>query len=261
MKKILYIVGGIIVSIILIVIAGGGDEKKEIEPEIGSPPSQQQKIPLFQQQEQSIKSQPREYTVIEKEDISIKALDKPLSEYTGNEIDQLPMNIRMTYKIVVPSDITKEELKATLIQVIKDKTAKNKDVDEIMVFTYDREQDIDDAYTFGKVEWCPNGNWAGVTSIIASSNDRNSYKYVFDIKEKVGKEEGRPTEKEIEIYDTYWEILNEPGNPRGYISHPTSDESANQWEKEKINEVVKLYGVTRQEIYDIVSKVTIWKWK
>jgi len=261
MKKILYILGGIIILIIIIaVVGGGGGEKKETTQET-SPPSQQQATLPFQQQEQSIKAQPREYTVVKEEDISIKALDKPLSEYTGNEVAQLPTNIRMEYKIIVPSDITKEELKATLIQVVKDKTAENKDIDEIAIFAYDREQDIDDAYTFGKVEWCPNGNWAGVSSNIASSNDRSSYKYVFDIKEKVGEEEGKPTEKELEIHDAYWEKLNEPGNPRGYINHPLSDESANQWEKEKINEVAELYGITRQKIYDIATKATFWKWK
>jgi len=260
MKKLLYIIGGMIILIIIIAIASGGEEKKQTTLETGST-SQQQEIPPFQKQEQNIKAQPREYTLVGEEDISIKALDKLLSEYTTDELAQLPMNIRMEYRIVVPSDISKEELKATLVQVIKDKVNENEDIDEIIVFAYDREQDIDGAYTFGRVEWCPGGDWAGVTPAIASSNDRSSYKYVFDIKEKVGEEEGKPTEKEFEIYNAYWEKLNEPGNPRGYENHPLSDESANSWEKEKIDEVAKLYNITRQEIYDIATKVTFWKWK
>lgn len=260
MKKVLLIIGGIIVLIVIIAVVSGGGEEKETKPGTSSS-SQQQTIPTFQKQEQRIKAQPKEYTIIEEKDVSIKALDKPLSDYTGDEIAQLPMNTRMTYKIVVPSDITKEELKATLIQVVKDKTAKNKDVDEIMVFAYDREQDIDNAYTYGKIEWCPNGNWAGVTSIIASSNDRSSYKYVFDIKEKVGEEEGKPTEKELEIYDVYWEKLNEPGNPRGYTNHPTNLEASNKWERARMQQVLDAYNISYDELFDIVIEVSFWKLK
>lgn len=260
MKKALRIIGGIIVLILVMVVASGCGEKEETKSESG-PSSQQQATPVYQQQEQNIKVQAREYTIVDEEDLSIKALDKLLSDYSANEIAQLPMNIRMTYKILVPSDITKEELKATLIQVVKDKTAKNKDIDEIMVFAYDRKQDIDEAYTFGKVEWCPNGDWAGVTSAIASSNDRSSYKYVLDIKDKVGEEEGKPTARETEIYDLYWEKLNEAGNPRGYTNHPTNLEASNEWEKARMQQVLNAYNISYDELFDIVIKVSFWKLK
>ena len=60
----------------------------------------------------------RNYEIVKTEDISIKALDKPLSAYSTSEIEKLPMNIRKEYRVVVPSDISKEELKSTLIQVV-----------------------------------------------------------------------------------------------------------------------------------------------
>jgi len=260
MKKVFLIIGGIIVLIIIIAIASGGGEKEETKPET-SLPSQQQIIPPFQQQEQDIKAQAREYTIVGEEDISIKALDKPLSSYTKEELAQSPLNIRMEYRIIVPSDIKKDELKATLIKVVKERTQENQDIDEVVVFAYDNEQDIDGPYTFGKIEWSPNGNWGGVTSVIASTNDRSSYKYVFDIKEKVGQEEGKPTARELEIYNVYWEKLNEPGNPRGYTNHPTTLEASNEWEKARMQQVLNTYNISYDELFDIVIKVSLWKLK
>ena len=147
----------------------------------------------------------RNYEIVESENISIKALDEPLSAYSTSEIEKLPMNIRKVYRVVVPSDISKEELKSTLIQVVIDKTSENLEIDEVIVFAHDRKEDADSIYTFGKVEWCPNGDWAGVTSTIASTNDRSSYQYNFDIKDKVGSIDAsdRPTEREFEIHDYY----------------------------------------------------------
>ena len=88
-----------------------------------------------------------------------------------------------------------------MIQLVKDETARNPDIDEIVVFAYDRKEDVDGAYTFGKLEWCPNGDWAGVTPTIARNNDRNNYKYNVDIKDKVGDPTSRPTKREFRIHD------------------------------------------------------------
>lgn len=259
MKKAPLIIGGIIVLIIIVAIAFGGGEKEGTEPESG-PSSQQQTTPAYQQQEQNIKAQAGEYTIVDEEDLSIKALDKSLSVYTQEELVQLPLNIRMEYRIIVPSDIEKDELKATLIKVVKESVQENQDIDEVVVFAYDNENDTDGPYTFGKVEWCPNGDWAGVTSAIASSNDRSSYKYVFDIKDKVG-EEGKPTARKMEIYDLYWKKLNEAGNPRGYTNHPTSLEASNEWEKARMQQVLNTYNISYDELFAIVIKVLFWKLK
>lgn len=151
----------------------------------------------------------RQYRIVKSEDISIKALTKPLSAYSHSQLKALPMNIRKEYRIVVPSDISKEELKLSMKNLVKHVTTKNPDIDEIIVFAYAREEDADGAYTFGKMEWCPKGNWAGVTPYIASSNNRSSYKYIFDIKSKVGQlaDINTPTKQEFAIYDTYYKQL------------------------------------------------------
>ncbi|MBE9593137.1 MAG: hypothetical protein IMF19_06625 [Proteobacteria bacterium] len=188
----------------------------------------------------------RNYELVKTEDISIKALDKPLSASSASEIENLPLNIRKTYRIVVPSDITKEELKATLIQVVMAETSKNPDIDEVTVFAYDRKEDADSFYTFGRVEWCPNGDWGGVTSQIALTNDRSSYEYIFDIKDKVGNIDlsNMPTDREFEIHTAlYKAIFAEPEVPEEII-------------KER---VAKEYGISTEELKKIYDKVWYYK--
>ena len=188
----------------------------------------------------------RNYEIVETEDISINALDKPLSAYSASEIENLPINIRKTYRVVVPSDITKEELKATLIQVVMDKTSGNPDIDEVTVFAYDRKEDADSIYTFGRVEWCPNGDWAGVSSMIASTNDRSSYRYNLDIKDKVGKigALNGPTKREFEIYDAYDKALwEEPDTPEEIIK----------------KRLAKELGISEEELDRIWFKVFTYK--
>ena len=206
-KKLGISVGIVVVAIVVVAIFSGCVEKEEAPIATPRPSPTPVVIPTPIPEHDT--ALVRNYEIVETEDMSIKALDKPLSAYSASEIENLPLNIRKAYRIVAPSDITKEELKATLIQVVMDKTSENSDIDEVIVFAYDRKEDADRIYTFGKVEWCPNGDWGGVTSIIASTNDRSSYKYTFDIKDKVGNigTSDRPTEREFEIYNALEEAL------------------------------------------------------
>jgi len=186
--------------------------------------------------------------ILTSKDISIKALTKPLSTYHGTELKAMPMNIRKEYRIILPSDISKEELKGSMKQLVRDETTKNPDIDEIVIFAYDRENDSEGIYTLGKMMWCPNGNWAGVTPNIASSNDRSSYEYVFDIKPKVGSLSAKdiPTKQECAIYDTYMKAL---------------------WDNLDVDEeittkrVARQLGISEQNLHDIWLKVEIYKSK
>ena len=190
----------------------------------------------------------RHHEIVKTEDLSRKALNKPLSAYSTSEIEKLPMNTRKVYRIVVPSDISKEELEATMIQVVKDKTSENPDIDEIAVYAYGRKEDTDDVYTFGKVEWCPNGDWGGVTPRIASTNDRSSYKYNFNIRDKVGNinASDRPTEREFEIYDALEKAL--------YEEPDTQEEIINERVAEELE-------ISKEEVNRIWLKVSSWKMK
>ncbi|MEL4306442.1 hypothetical protein [Methanococcoides sp. LMO-2] len=176
-------------------------------------------------------------------------------EIVETEEDPWKSAIRKQYRVLVPTDITEEELKATLIQIVLDKTSENKDIDAISIFAYDRREDVNGAYTLGTADWCPNGNWGDVTPEIASSNDRSSYEYVFDIKDKVGNDDlDRPTDLEFEIknyysacYDAEWDNID------------LSDPYATVDEEVVYQKVADKYGITKEEAKEICMKVTLYQ--
>ena len=71
----------------------------------------------------------RLYRVVESKDVSIKALTKPLSHYSSRELMLLPMNVRKVYSIVIPSDISREELKLVMKDLLKRYTKKEPEID------------------------------------------------------------------------------------------------------------------------------------
>ena len=137
-----------------------------------------------------------------------------------------------------------------------DKTSANNDIDEVIVFAYDRKEDVNGAFTLGKVEWCPNGDWGSMTPEIASSNDRSSYQYVFDIKDKVGSisASGSPTEREYEIYDYYEKCYDD-----AWKEVDLKDPTATPDEDLVMQKVAEKYGITREEASKICDKVAIYK--
>jgi hypothetical protein len=195
--------------------------------------------------------------MVRDEDISIKALDRPLSSYTLEELNSLPLNVRKLCKVVVSPSISKEELKSTLIQVVMDETSKNSDIDEVSVMAYDRKGEVDFAYNLGKVDWCPNGDWGAVTPEIASSNDRSSYKYVFDILDRVGKikTSEKPSEREYEIYDYYNKCYNEAADNLNLDKDPYATVN----EDLIMQKVADKYGITKEEADRIYIKVYVYE--
>ena len=127
-----------------------------------------------------------EFKIIEEKDISIKALgEKKPSDYSLEELEKLPTNIRIRYLIVVPSDITLEELKSQLAQVIMEKSNANPDIDEIYVGAWESEESFKGGNpNLGYAEWSPYGEWSVMTPEIARNNNRDSYKIVYHIDEK-----------------------------------------------------------------------------
>ncbi|QHI37477.1 hypothetical protein IMCC3317_28560 [Kordia antarctica] len=151
------------------------------------------------------------FTIEHSELVKSKALDKILSDYTTQELKELPEFKRLTLGIVVPFDISKESLLNTMKYITSEKIKENKDIDEIMIFAYDDKKDLTNSggiYTFGKLFWGPNGKTGNVTSKIAKNNNRDSYKFDIDIKDKVGniKKTDLPTKRELDIYN---EMMNE----------------------------------------------------
>jgi hypothetical protein len=165
--------------------------------------------------------------------------------------------IRKQYRVLVPSDISEEEVKATFTQIIMDETSKNNDIDAICIFAYDRKEDINGAYTIGKVDWCPNGNWGDVTSKIAETNDRSSYEYVFDIKGKVVNPTiDSPTELEFEIYDYFLVCCDDE-----WDKIDLNDPYAIVDEELVAQKVAEHYGISVEKVDEICLKVVEYQYQ
>ena len=186
------------------------------------------------------------FTIISTEDLSHKAIDKNLSEYSLKGLKKTPIDKKISYSIVVPTMISKVSLENTLKYIVAEKIQEDNDIDEIIIFAYDHARDIGNVpYTFGKLIWAPNGELGNVTPQIASKNIRDNYKFNIDIKEKVGniKKEDIPTERELAIYD----MIMDP-------AYATLSES----ELDKL--VMKKFGIKSQKELDRIF-IKVMKYK
>jgi len=184
------------------------------------------------------------FTIEESEFSSAKALTRNLSDYSTQELNDLPKFIRLTMSIVVPLDISKENLENTLKSIVYAQSEKNKDIDEIVIFAYDDKNDIGAGYTFGKLLWSPNAKTGNVTPEIAKNNIRTNYSFEILIKDKVGKisKSNSPTKRELQIYneimsEKYWDMQEEDFLPI----------------------VMKKFKITEKELRDIHLKVGAYK--
>lgn len=184
------------------------------------------------------------FTIEESEFSNAKAMTRKLSDYSTQELKDLPEFIRLTMSIVVPFDISKENLENTLKSIVSKKTEKDNDIDEIVIFAFDDKNDIGMGYTFGKLLWSPNGKTGNVTPEIAKNNIRTNYKFDIIIKDKVGNisKSDLPTKRELEIYneimsEKYWDMQEEESEPI----------------------IMKKFNISRKELKDIWLKVAAHK--
>lgn len=150
------------------------------------------------------KSKVSDFSIIRTEDLSMKALEKKLSQYSPEEIDKLPINKKLLYSIVVPTNISKESLENTLKHIVYIKTQEDNEIDEIIIYAYDNKSDIGiGTYNMGSLVWAPKGKLGNVTAEIAAKNNRADYKFDIEIKDRVGAiiKKEVPSKKELAIYD------------------------------------------------------------
>ena len=150
---------------------------------------------------------------------------------------------RKDLRIVLASGVTEAQLKNTLTKVVEEYTNQNKDVDALIVFAYDREQDIGGIFTLGKATWAPEGDW----SKAENTDDRGNYQISFQIMKKVTDPEGeqKPTDEEFAIYDAYQAEME------------GTDRSMEDEEKAKAV-VASKYKMTPEEVRDVVFKLISW---
>ncbi len=225
-------------------------EEKELEEEI----VQESEI-KFSFDDYIEESKVREYKMIEEEEISLKALgDKLLSEYTTEEIERLPKNYRMKYSITIPHDIIEDELKSTLSQIIKEKSTENFEIDEIVVCAWYFEESVGQTAAMGKAEWCPNGEWGGLSPEIAESDIRNSYKIIFSINIQTYEEEEKYGLTESVRMQAFYDLVELQD------SIPFDDPEWEEKNDEAYTIIAKNYGITRDQMFEIGVEGVVKGW-
>jgi len=216
-------------------------EKEESEEEITKADDE------FTFDEYLNESKVRDYEMVEEEDISIKALgDKLFSEYSAEELEKLPKNYRMKYSIVVPRDITEQELKSTLAHIIKEKSEANPDIDEIVVFSWYFEGSVGQTAAMGKAEWCPDGEWGGLLPEIAATNNRSSYKIIFSqIEIQDYKDEEKYGLSEEERMQAFYDLVEFQD------SIPLDDPEWDKKNEESYLVIAEKYGITEDQMHEI----------
>lgn len=127
-----------------------------------------------------------DYEIVEIEDQSRKALgNKSLSDYTGQEIANLPTDKKILYRIVVSSEIKENQVKPTIYKVISKLTEKDNDIDEITLFLYSDKELSEGPYDIGTATWAPFGELGNMTPEIAKNNDRSNYDISYKIKDNL----------------------------------------------------------------------------
>lgn len=128
---------------------------------------------------------PVAYEIVESEDQSHKAMTKPLSSYTHQELASLPIDKKMGYRVVVSSEIKENQVRPTVEKMIADITSKDNDIDEISLLLYSDKELANGMYDVARATWAPNGKLGNVTPEIAKTNNRNNYKLEIQIAENL----------------------------------------------------------------------------
>jgi hypothetical protein len=132
----------------------------------------------------------KEYRIVGEETTAHKAITGDLSSYSAQELEKLPLVKRKEYRVVVPEGLSKAEVKSVVKKIISDELEKDEDIDEMIIFLYDDERDIEGRYTIARAIWAVNGGFGNTTPQIAKSNDKSRHKTTLDIRTP---ERKRPT--------------------------------------------------------------------
>lgn len=125
------------------------------------------------------------YEIIQKEDMSRKAMgNKSLSDFSSSELASLPMDKKIKYQVLVSKGIKENNIEPTVNKIIKDITAKDGDIDEIILWLYSDKGIIESngAYDIASAVWAPFGELGHIDADVATSNNRINYSIKIDAK-------------------------------------------------------------------------------
>ncbi len=123
-----------------------------------------------------------DYEIVNIEDQSRKALAKNLSQYEISELEKLPTNKKILYKIVLSKDIKENQVKPTVEKIISKLTTEDSDIDEIILWLYSDKELSNSSYDIGTAIWAPFGKLGNINANIAKNNNRDNYLIDYQIK-------------------------------------------------------------------------------
>ena len=113
--------------------------------------------------------EPVSYEIVEEDDTSVL--------YDGE------MAKRKGYRVVVGTEIDRDQVEPTVRKIISDITAKDDEIDSIHLYLYSTESRANGLYDIAMAEWAPDGNVGNLTGRIAKNNIRDNYEIDLEIKE------------------------------------------------------------------------------
>ncbi|MFH0834072.1 MAG: hypothetical protein V2A63_01635 [Patescibacteria group bacterium] len=217
------------------------------------------------------KIDPVDFQIVSTDDYSIKAVgDKSLSDFSSQEIADLPTNKRMSYRILVSPEIKENQVEPTINEIISEIISQDDETDEISLLLYSDENLVDGAYDVAMATWALQGKWGNTTPEIAEKNDRSNYRTSIQIKENLeeylaqrGKSEDKFGFSEAERRQIFDELLaaEHRGMEEAETIYPLA--VAGNFEKniDKERELMDKYKLEIREKYgiseDIEASITL----
>jgi len=218
------------------------------------------------------------YEIVATKDMSHKAIGSGnLSDYSVSELQRLPTDKKINYKVVVDNKIKADQVNPTIAVIIKDITTKDKEVDEVIIDLYSDKAIIDTMYDVANAVWAPQGELGNVTADIAHSNDRSGYKTTITVKPNLeeylaqkNKSEDMFGLSEAQRRQFFKEIIAAEDRAhseadRKYSSDTLTGMTKNQEEYDRLaniyrGQVGKKYGITKDQEDKIVNEALKENW-
>lgn len=178
-----------------------------------------------------------DYEIVKVEDQSQKALGKrPLSQYQTSEIEKLPTNKKILYRIVLSKDVEENQVKPTVEKIITKLTSDDSDIDEIILWLYSNKEISNSTFDVGTAIWAPNGKLGNIDANIAKNNNRDDYKIDCQIMNNL---------------DQYLNQKSETGDKLGFTVEERkqifkeivkAEDKANEYEQTEQDKVLNKFG-------------------
>lgn len=209
---------------------------------------------------------PVAYEIIKTEDTSHKATgEKSLSQYTAQELAELPTDKKIRYRIVVSPDIKQNQVEPTINKIISDITNKDSDIDEIIILIYSDKKLANDVYDVATATWAPFGELGKVTAEIAKNNSRANYKVSIKITENLEEylSQRNKTEDKLGLSEEkrkliYSELFN--AEKRAISEADKNYEKMDELLNKYNLEIIKKYSITEEQKKYIVAEAMTENW-